>query len=244
MSPAREHAQQRSHRETSRQAARARIGYIAEALFLEHGYEATTVDQIAQEAGISRRTFFRYFSTKDEVLFGNTELDLQALLRAVDSRPAADAPWISLEDAMVGELDQDDHLGAEGRARLFATLAAESPEVHSRYLARLATFQVELQELLWARWVALHGAVSAKSVRVALRALAGAFFAILDDVVLTTDEGFLADHRGDIAQAFELARPGDIRFGGPNRAPRPTPEPNASIGSQGLRQESPQSPTA
>lgn len=223
MPQAREHAQQRSHRETSRQAARSRIGYIAEALFLEHGYEATTVDRIAQEAGISRRTFFRYFSTKDEVLFGNVEVDLNTLLDAVRARPTPDAPWLALEDAMVGELNNEDTLGAEGRARLFALLAGESPEVHSRYLARLAAFQVELQELLWDRWAAVHGTDSAGAVRMTLRALGGAFFAILDDVVLATDAGLIADHAEVIARAFELARPADSRFGGPTRTAQPTP---------------------
>lgn len=38
-------------------------------LFLEHGYDATTTEEVAERAGVSVRTFFRYFDTKDEVLF-------------------------------------------------------------------------------------------------------------------------------------------------------------------------------
>ena len=51
-----------------------RLQKAATELFLEHGYEGTTVDQIAQRAGLTQRTFFRYFADKKEVLFAGAEL--------------------------------------------------------------------------------------------------------------------------------------------------------------------------
>src|SRR4051812_44522319 len=48
---------------------RGRIAAAAVALFTDRGYEGTTVDAIAERAGIARRTFFRYFRSKDDVIF-------------------------------------------------------------------------------------------------------------------------------------------------------------------------------
>ncbi|WP_328840822.1 TetR/AcrR family transcriptional regulator [Nakamurella leprariae] len=55
-------------REDKKTATRARIAKAGLELFVERGYDATTVDEIAEAAGIARRTFFYYFKTKDEVL--------------------------------------------------------------------------------------------------------------------------------------------------------------------------------
>lgn len=57
-----------SLRERTRRAVRAEIVDAAMTLFLENGFDATTVEDIAQAAGISRRSYFRYFSSKDEAL--------------------------------------------------------------------------------------------------------------------------------------------------------------------------------
>src|SRR5689334_25041839 len=48
---------------------RARIAAAAFELFAAQGYDGTTVDAIAERAGIARRTFFRYFRSKDDVIF-------------------------------------------------------------------------------------------------------------------------------------------------------------------------------
>ena len=50
-------------------------------LFLEQGYDATTVDEIASAAGVGRRTFFRYFRSKDDAIFPNHEEVLQDIDR-------------------------------------------------------------------------------------------------------------------------------------------------------------------
>jgi AcrR family transcriptional regulator len=55
-------------RERKRRETRYRIAETALRLFLAHGFEATTLDLIAEEAGISRRTFFSYFKSKDDIL--------------------------------------------------------------------------------------------------------------------------------------------------------------------------------
>ncbi|MFR9730752.1 TetR family transcriptional regulator [Saccharopolyspora sp. MS10] len=81
-------AERLSTREISRQAIRRKIESVAMALFLERGFDATTVDQIAAEAGISARSFFRYFPTKEDVVTGDP-VEYGVVLRdALEARPA------------------------------------------------------------------------------------------------------------------------------------------------------------
>ncbi|AJD49950.1 TetR family transcriptional regulator [Isoalcanivorax pacificus W11-5] len=55
-------------RERKRRETRQRIAETGLRLFLANGYEGTTLDTIAAEAGISRRTFFSYFKSKDDIV--------------------------------------------------------------------------------------------------------------------------------------------------------------------------------
>jgi AcrR family transcriptional regulator len=64
---------------------RARIAAAAFELFAAQGYDGTTVDAIAERAGIARRTFFRYFRSKDDVIFP----DHDSLLATVNENLAA-----------------------------------------------------------------------------------------------------------------------------------------------------------
>ncbi len=64
---------------------RLRIAGAARALFAERGYESTTVDAIAERAGIARRTFFRYFRSKDDAIFPDHDRHSQAVARYLDA---------------------------------------------------------------------------------------------------------------------------------------------------------------
>src|SRR6266436_5091052 len=72
--------------------ARGRLEQAAFALYAEHGFENTTVADIAQRAGLTERTFFRHFADKREVLFGGAAALQETLVSAVAAAPASAAP--------------------------------------------------------------------------------------------------------------------------------------------------------
>src|SRR3954452_21778389 len=82
--------------------ARGRLAEAALGLYAEQGYEATAVAEIAERAGLTERTFFRYFADKREVLFrGQTklkEIALNAIIRQPASAPPLDMVVAALED--------------------------------------------------------------------------------------------------------------------------------------------------
>src|ERR1700756_651031 len=99
------------------QGAEDRLREAALALFLEHGYENVTVAQITERAGLTRRTFSRYFADKRDVLFAGSE-QIPAVLAVAVGRADPDlAPFAALLTALteVGDLVADEH-AAERRA--------------------------------------------------------------------------------------------------------------------------------
>src|SRR5260370_34205476 len=69
--------------------AQARLLQAALALYGERGYEETTVPDIAERAGLTKRTFFRHFTDKREVLFWGSELLEQQMVAAIEAAPAS-----------------------------------------------------------------------------------------------------------------------------------------------------------
>ncbi|RGC65244.1 DNA-binding transcriptional regulator EnvR [Micromonospora sp. MW-13] len=205
-------------REISRQAARQRICEIAEEFFATRGYDVTTVQDIAHAAGISERTFFRYFSSKDEVLFQRFEVETRGLVDAIQARPAGEAPWPTLQHALESALDDLDHESATERAALFRRITETSPHVLALYFARVDAFQRELSEALWARWIANHG--PDPDTRVILRALVSAIFSVLNEVELAAQALPHAERRRMIRTALDAVRPARDDIGGPDECAR------------------------
>jgi AcrR family transcriptional regulator len=87
--------------ERRRRLMRADLARVAIDLFAERGFDTVTVDDIAAAAGISGRTFFRYFATKDEVVLDFERHLYERLLAAVDERPAGEGPVTALRAAFV-----------------------------------------------------------------------------------------------------------------------------------------------
>jgi AcrR family transcriptional regulator len=70
-------------------------------LFLAHGYDTTTTDQIAAKAGVSTRTFFRYFDAKDEVLFQGQRSWSETVSDLLKRQPADLSPMDALCEALI-----------------------------------------------------------------------------------------------------------------------------------------------
>jgi len=88
-------------RERRRRRTAAEIERAALELFAKRGFEAVTVDEIAAEVDISRRTFFRYYASKDAVLLGDPRRDEQLLMSALARQPASVPPVAALHAALI-----------------------------------------------------------------------------------------------------------------------------------------------
>ncbi|MFJ3638764.1 TetR/AcrR family transcriptional regulator [Streptomyces sp. NPDC090108] len=122
-------------RERKKSRTREAIRSAAYDLIEEQGYDAATVDLIADRAEVSPSTVFRYFPTKEDIVLGDEHGDL--LLAELRARPA-DEPWAQSLRQAIGAAAV---LGAAGDprvARLRARLAADVPAVRSRMRETMA----------------------------------------------------------------------------------------------------------
>lgn len=94
-------------------------------LFRERGFTATTVEDIASRADVATRTFFRYFPSKEAVLFQNVERKLALFRERLAERPAGEAPHLSLIAAFSGAAE--DITSDRDHAALICRLSAEQP---------------------------------------------------------------------------------------------------------------------
>lgn len=87
-------------RERARRAVRAEIAEVAAELFTRQGFENTTVDEIAQAAGMTKRSFFRYFPAKEDVVFDRVDLTGESVVAEIAARPASESPWECLHHVL------------------------------------------------------------------------------------------------------------------------------------------------
>src|ERR1700726_16510 len=126
--------------------ARGRLAKAAMELYGEHGFEQTTVAEIAARAGLTERTFFRHFSDKREVLFYGMEMLRDLLTQAV-----ADAPASATAVDMVGAAFEAAGLMLQEnreRARLRDAIVSAHAELRERELIKLAAFAAIVAEAL------------------------------------------------------------------------------------------------
>lgn len=88
-------------RERKRRETLERIMNVGISLFVKKGYEATTLDEIAAEAGISRRTFFYYFKSKDDILLSMQSGMGEMIVAALRNEPESKRPLDAIRDAII-----------------------------------------------------------------------------------------------------------------------------------------------
>jgi AcrR family transcriptional regulator len=134
-------------RERKRQQTRERLTRVAMALFLDRGFEATTLDDIASAADISRRSFFHYFASKEDVVFAWQEESTAALIAAVAARPASESMLAAAENAIFATVRQLE----PGEAIAMARLKRDNPALQARDQVKYEKLERALAEALGKR---------------------------------------------------------------------------------------------
>lgn len=115
-------------------------------LFEAHGFDRTTVDDIASTADIAPRTFFHYFPTKEDLVLADYAARVERITTELSAQPDTLAPWAALRAAFVvvasDYVEQRDEL-----VRRFEIIAA-NPSVYARSLQLQAGWEDELADAL------------------------------------------------------------------------------------------------
>jgi AcrR family transcriptional regulator len=118
-------------------------------LFERHGFSAISVAEIADAADMSPRNFFRYFSSKEEVVFANSSAHLSVLRARVRARPAGEPVYQSLKQALISYADflQD----YEPQAKSLIKLIRNDPALRARRAQEVVTWSEGLLDELTSR---------------------------------------------------------------------------------------------
>lgn len=165
-------------------SARMRLQQAAVELFRERGFERTTAAEIAARAGVTERTFFRYFPDKREVLFDGQAVLIEALTASIADAPAGLGPLDTLFRAFrsATRLIEDNRPFSRPRQEVISA----TPALHERELAKLEALSDSLALALRARDVPdLQAALAA---RAGIAAFAHATIAWLETEEMTLRE--------------------------------------------------------
>jgi len=132
--------------------ARGRLAQAAMELYRERGYEQTTVAQIAERAGVTERTFFRYFADKREVLFDGGQALEQRMVAAVDAAAPSASPLDAVAAALAAAAESFAEIPRDFPRRRREVIAAH-PALQERELIKLARLSAALGEALRGRGV-------------------------------------------------------------------------------------------
>jgi mycofactocin system transcriptional regulator len=154
--------------------SRAQLEQVAFDLFDRQGFEQTTVDDIAAAAGIGRRTFFRYFASKNEVPWGDFDAELTRMRRRLAATPP-DAP---LMDAIREAIVDFNRLPAEQRPahRRRMTFILGVPALQAHSTLRFAAWRQVIADFTAQRTGQRPGALLPRTVAHAMLGVAVAAY--------------------------------------------------------------------
>jgi AcrR family transcriptional regulator len=133
-------------RERKKEKTRVALEVTAFRLFEENGYEATTVEEIAEASDVSPRTFFRYFGSKNEVVFGQQTEHFAVLQHIVEERVSGRADFCTVAEAMETFAEHLDGRREQVLARV--ELVAANASLQSRSLQVQRQWEEQLARLL------------------------------------------------------------------------------------------------
>ncbi|MBM4265338.1 MAG: TetR family transcriptional regulator [Deltaproteobacteria bacterium] len=182
-----------------RDRTRSALTAAALELFRTKGYDATTVDEIADAADVSPRTFFHHFATKEEVLFGGHEERRKELISTLEDRLETDSVWTATCSAMMTVVDafETDPAFFRERARLYA----REPGLRAAVLSINDRLVNEMTEVLAAKLRCRAGDLRPRLIATLAN---GAMRSAIDSWVSSRAGGSL---RALATEALRIARP-------------------------------------
>jgi AcrR family transcriptional regulator len=129
-----------------KERTRRELGQAAMRLFVERGYDATTIEEIAAAVDISPRTFYRYFPTKEHLVTTLARTSMASFCAEVSARPDDELPLATVREATIaayGDYWRDvDHL------RSLLRLLRETPALRARWLDESHHQQQQVADVL------------------------------------------------------------------------------------------------
>ena len=176
--------------ELRRRATRAALRETALEMFARRGFDDVTVSEIADEVGVTERTFYRHFPTKEAVLFQDYEDRLDWLAAALKTRPATESMYDSVLVA-VATFPHDLEIVRQASMLRTSLISGDRVADHMRIVQ--ASFAAVLTDFLRARYAdhpdaALYSTVAGNVLAAALVAAVNAWGegGCVDDVAAMT----------------------------------------------------------
>ncbi|MCA9717486.1 MAG: TetR family transcriptional regulator [Myxococcales bacterium] len=158
-----------SLRDRKLRMTRTHLAELALTLLLERGFDEVTVDELAEAAGISRRTFFRYFPSKEDVVIGTFDEPGDALLHELARRLEREPPLLALRSTLEAIIET---FGTDlARAQATLHMIRHTPTLRGRFLVTQDDWTRRLATLLRARPPRRNPMIAELTARVAIAAI-------------------------------------------------------------------------
>lgn len=205
-------------RARKKRRTREQLAGAALELFLERGFEATTVDDIVERVEVSRSTFFRYFATKEHVLFADHEEQLRAFRRELASTPTTLPPFEVIRsvalDASNATIEAFRRDPEAYRAR--QQVIASAPSVQALALRLDIDWEDALSEALERRLPGPRQQLRARLLAGSLMGAVSAFHRLWESTGFARDP---AEYRDDVMTVFEHGLAGVLAGSDESRTP-------------------------
>lgn len=164
-------------------------------LFAENGFDEVTVEEIAQAAGVSRRTFFRYFESKDDLLAQNVVNYGRSLSAAIRGCPKGASPLETIRETVLAIAKE---VAAVPRIRQIIQIAQRSASARQAYRSRMTDAEDAVSEAFASRFR------NTSKDDLKARLFAGLTFSMMNSAILSWYHGEYQDIALATRQALNL----------------------------------------